>query len=355
MANIDLPEKEIFNQRVRAVQGRIEGITKSNTMAGLLNNNFKKWLSSSSMSPLKLTQELDNNSDGVISGDEFATLLGKMTGERPPEWVVELVFSFVDADVNRGIPLDDWMAFLAASGMEIPDEMFKKKVVVAGSIAIDHKKFETGQTVSVSVSFNVEVVAYEFAVVNQKDMREVHSSLTPNVDMDRPDFDEFEIELDDPGTYVAELRHLGVRLDTETFEVVQAYVEPVVEPPVHSDIEVVDAEVDHPPAAVPAAEGFAGFVARVEAVKLRSEAQALIGEAPAFAVDGDIQSVSRTLLGTGDYRNGYTLHCENSDGCSFRVMFKPREPHHSAGDAFVGSAFPHDWDVALKQLVCREA
>ena len=41
MANIDLPEKEIFNQRVRAVQGRIEGITKSNTMAGLLNNNFK--------------------------------------------------------------------------------------------------------------------------------------------------------------------------------------------------------------------------------------------------------------------------------------------------------------------------
>ena len=151
------------------------------------------------MSPLKLTQELDNNSDGVISGDEFATLLGKMTGERPPEWVVELVFSFVDADVNRGIPLDDWMAFLAASGMEIPDEMFKKKVVVAGSIAIDHKKFETGQTVSVSVSFNVEVVAYEFAVVNQKDMREVHSSLTPNVDMDRPDFDEFEIELDDRG------------------------------------------------------------------------------------------------------------------------------------------------------------
>ena len=209
MANIDLPEKEVFNQRVRAVQGRIEGITKSNTMAGLLNNNFKKWLSSSSMSPLKLTQELDNNSDGVISGDEFATLLGKMTGERPPEWVVELVFSFVDADVNRGIPLDDWMAFLAASGMEIPDEMFKKKVVVAGSIAIDHKKFETGQTVSVSVSFNVEVVAYEFAVVNQKDMREVHSSLTPNVDTDRPDFDEFEIELDDPGTYVAELRHLS--------------------------------------------------------------------------------------------------------------------------------------------------
>ena len=67
-------------------------------MAGLLNNNFKKWLANSAMSPIQLTEELDTDKDGVISGDEFATLLGKMTGERPPEWVVELVFSFVNAN-----------------------------------------------------------------------------------------------------------------------------------------------------------------------------------------------------------------------------------------------------------------
>ena len=76
MATIDLPEKEAFNQQVVAIERRIEGITRSNNMAGLLNNNFKKWLSSSSMSPLKLTEELATNDDGIISGDEFASLLG---------------------------------------------------------------------------------------------------------------------------------------------------------------------------------------------------------------------------------------------------------------------------------------
>ena len=159
MATFDLPEKEVFNQQVEALERRIEGITKSNNMAGLLNNNFKKWLSSSSMSPLKQTEELDTNSDGVISGDEFAALLGRMTGERPPEWGVELVFSFVNADVNSGIPLNDWMAFLAASGLEIPDELFKEKIEVTGSIGILEEQITTGEQLSVTESYNVDVLA----------------------------------------------------------------------------------------------------------------------------------------------------------------------------------------------------
>ena len=58
MATIELPEKQVFDQRVQDLQARIDGITQSNTMAMLLNNNFKKWLSKSSMSPIKLTKEL---------------------------------------------------------------------------------------------------------------------------------------------------------------------------------------------------------------------------------------------------------------------------------------------------------
>jgi len=45
MATIELPEKAIFDQRVQTISNRINGITKSNTMAGLLNSNLKKWLS----------------------------------------------------------------------------------------------------------------------------------------------------------------------------------------------------------------------------------------------------------------------------------------------------------------------
>jgi len=351
MATVDFRDKENFMQRAAAINRRVEGITRNNTMAGLLNNNFKKWLSDSTMSPVKLTEELDTNKDGFISGDEFATLLGKMTGERPPEWVVELVFSFVNANVSDGIPIRDWMAFLAASGMEFPDELFEEKVEVTGSIAILDEAFETGNPVSVTVSFNVEVVAYEFLVFENTTRQEIHSSITPNVDMDRPDFDEFEIEMDEAGTYTAELRHLGVRLDAQTFTVSPAPMEPVVEP-VDESAAPVEAEEATPE---PVVDGFEAFAAHVESMKLRSEAQTVIRAAATFGVSMTVQSISRTLLGLDQYRNGYTAHCTSEAGTAFRVMLKPTENPPVPGQTYDLAAKPHDWDIALKQLVCIEA
>ncbi len=355
MATIDLPEKEVFNQQVGAIERRIAGITRNNNMAGLLNNNFKKWLSSSSMSPLKLTEELDTNNDGVISGDEFASLLGKMTGERPPEWVVELVFSFVNADVSKGIPLNDWMAFLAASGLDIPDELFKEEIKVTGSIGILEDEVLTGESISVTVSFNVDVVAYEFSVADLNTNTTVHNQLTPNSDMDRPDFDEFQLQLSAPGSYAAELRHLGIRLDEHRFTVVSAPEAEKEEsvPEVVQD-SMNDAEHQNEPVHI-AEEGFQAFVSRVEQVKLRSEAQTLIAQAQPYGVQSTIQSVSKTLLGVGEYRNGYTISCLADQGFSMRVMLKPCEVPPNAGDRFEGAVALHDWDVALKQLICLEA
>ena len=351
MATVEFRDKENFMQRAAAINRRVEGITRNNTMAGLLNNNFKKWLGDSAMSPVKLTEELDTNKDGFISGDEFATLLGKMTGERPPEWVVELVFSFVNANVNDGIPIRDWMAFLAASGMEFPDELFEEKVEVTGAIGILEDTYETGQQISVSVSFNVEVVAYEFSVFDNATRQEIHASLIPNTDMDRPDFDEFVIELDEAGNYTAELRHLGVRLDTHMFTVLPAPVEPVVEhvEEAHAPVEVHEAPSE------PVVDGFESFVAHLESMKLRSEAQAAIGESATYGVSAIVQSISRTLLGVDQYRNGFTAHCTTGEGTTFRMMLKPTENPPAAGQTYEVALKPHDWDVALKQLICLEA
>ncbi len=353
MAAIQLPEKALFDQQVNVVSNRIESITSGNTMANLLNSNFKKWLSNSAMDPITLTQELDTNKDNVISGDEFANLLGKMTGERPPEWVVELVFSFVDADPKRGIPLENWMAFLAASGLEIPEELYEVKVDVNGSIAILEDTIEQGETVSITVSFNVEVVAYEFLLYAEGSSEAIDNRLIPNSDMDRPDFDEFEIEIDTPGTYSAELRHLGVRLDTQEFTVL-ARPEPVHEEPEEAAME--EGETHEPDVVVATAEegSFGEFVAVLEAAKLRSDAQALMAEAPAFRVHAHVNAVSRTLLGNGAYRNGMTLHCTEDSGFQFRVMLKPDDEIPVNGDRFVGDIAMHDWDVALRQPVCLE-
>ena len=78
MVEILLPEKEVFDSNVSEISKRIDSMSESNTMARLLHSNFKNWLSSSSMSPVKLTQDLDADKNGVISGDEFAELLNKV-------------------------------------------------------------------------------------------------------------------------------------------------------------------------------------------------------------------------------------------------------------------------------------
>ena len=91
-----------------AINRRVS-ITRNNTIAGLLNNNFK--IGSTAMS-LSMPRTGRQQRRGHL-GDEFANLLGKMTGERPPEWVVELHCT-VNASVNDGIPVRDWMAALVA-------------------------------------------------------------------------------------------------------------------------------------------------------------------------------------------------------------------------------------------------
>lgn len=360
MPNVELPEREVFDRQVKALEQRINGITKKNSMAGLLNNNFKKWLAGSSMSALTLTEELDTDTNGYISGNEFATLLGRMTGERPPDWVTEIVFSFVDATPAQGIPLHDWYAFLAASGLDIPDELFKQKVVITGTIAVLETTVMAGEPLSVSVSFNSDVVGYEVNIASSDASIEPVRQMTMASAMDRPDFHDFVLELQAPGQYTLELSHLGQRLDAAEVQVVprpepvQVEEEPPEAEPPHEDevveaSEPVSADGEHH-----GDNGFVAFVSAIESVKLRSEAQNLIAQAPSHTVHGVIRSVSRTLLGDGMYRNGHTVHCEGEGGVMFRVMLKPRETPPAAGGFYHASVALHDWDVALKQMVCLE-
>ena len=105
MAEILLPEKQEFERRVDAVSQRISSISESNTMAKLLHSNFTNWLNSSAVSPVKLTQDLDEDKNGMISGDEFATLLGKMTGENPLNGWLRWSFRSLKPIRRRAYPL----------------------------------------------------------------------------------------------------------------------------------------------------------------------------------------------------------------------------------------------------------
>lgn len=351
MAEMVLPEKSVFNGRVDEISNRIDAISKGNKMAQLLFNNFKNWLSSSALSPIKLTEDLDKDNNGMISGDEFASLLGSMTGERPPEWVVELVFSFVDAEPDKGIPLDDWMAFLSASGLEIPEHLYTVPVVITGSLNISPQEILAGQSVSISASFNEPVVAYEVKAVNTTTGEE-QQFITPSAEMDTPTFDEFVLDGDAEGEYVVSLIYLGKRLDEDRFRILPApkqEVEATLETK-EADIQPV-VEAHEPPVSL---SGFAQMVQTLEACKLRSDAHLVIAQAPSYRVEGTVMAISRTLLGTDVYRNGMTARCQDSNGLVYRVMMKETEVITSIGSTLVADIAPVDWDIARREVVCQE-
>jgi hypothetical protein len=355
MAEILLPEKERFQARVRAISTRVDSVSQSNTMAKLLHSNFKNWLQSSAMSPVKLTQELDVDHNGMITGDEFAGLLAKMTGERPPEWVIELVFSFVEADTKSGMPISDWMAFLAAAGLEIPEELYHVPVTTTGSILLDTPSVIEGEPFSVTVSFNQAVDAYEVRVTNTSTGHQ-ESFETSSADMDDPMLDDFVLESDEVGMFTVELLHLGLRLDLAEFEVIPA--PPQVEPTTHEnepmDIEDKNPEAGHSSSSTDGTHGLMNLLEALDAATLRSDKQAIIDAAAPQRLRFVILSTQRTLMGNGAYQGGTTLTCESDDGDVFEVMMKSGERMFSNGQSLEVTIVPHSWSLALRHLICRE-
>lgn len=362
MAQVILPEKDEFTKNVAAISNRIQSVSNSNPMAKLLHSNFQSWLNTSATSPVKLTQDLDVNNDGVISGDEFANLLGKMTGERPPEWVVEVVFSFVNANPDSGIPVADWMAFLAACGLTVPDELFLKPVIITGSVLLDVERTLVHQPLTVTVSFNEPVESYQFTMITLATGEE-EAVETVQADMDSPTFDEFVLEADEPGEYQLVLSHMGVRLDEARFI---AEPRPVVEPPVTEadeteilarDTEQNEAENIEPVAQAPpvASNDFTSLIEAFQSVRLRSDTDRLLSDVNTYGVRFTVLSLERTLMGEGAYRNGITLTCMSEEGDAFELMTRADERVFTKGQSVEANVVPHAWSMALRQLICREA
>ena len=379
MARVDLPEKVVFESRVAEIQQRVDNITSSNRMAKLLHGNFKTWLNSSSISPLQLTLDMDNDRNGYISQQEFATLLESMTGERPPNWVSELVFSFVDAKSDMGIPLSDWLAFLAASGMDIPEDMFPSMKDVNGTIVVNPTSVMVGESVKVVVEFDQNILAYEIAATNLT-TGEKEGFLTPVEDMDAPNKDEFVLEPDETGEYEVQLIHLG-KLLALTKVMVDAPVieEPSEEPTVdektpaenktEDDVEN-EVESDEAPGVENTEDMAAPMVVNVEnhtptsplieliqaldKTRLRSESVAMLMDQPSLDVAFVVTGQHRTLLGEAEFKNGTTLTCSHQEGFEFELMTRPTDTPPTVGQRMTGTVVPMQWSIATRRLLCRE-
>lgn len=357
-ATIVLPEKAVFAARSEAIRANIDSITKRNKMAKLLVNNFRGWVESSAMSPLNLTMELDKDKNGLITGDEFAELLGKMTGERPPEWVTELMFSFTGASPDSGIALGEWMAMLAALGVEIPEELFEVNTPVTGTIVLaSPSPVVVDQPVEFRMDFSEGVEAYELVTVQHSNGARESMTIT-KAEMDGVTFDLLSMTPDEADEYTVELLHLGIRLASlklgvEAAPVEAAPVEAAPEPEATKPTPVLTSASPAPVNAVEGGTGLLGLVTALEQTKLHSEALALAAASGPLTVQGVVVGKETTLLGPVGYRTSSTLMIQ-SDGFAVEVMMKPAETHSALGVPVEVTVQPHDWSLARRRLISLE-
>ena len=346
-----LPPRPTFDGQVVALKQRIESISAQNRMARLLNQNFNTWLNGSSMSALNLTQELDKDKDGIISGDEFSDILSKMTGERPPEWVVELMFSFVDADPAAGIPVADWMAFLAANGLDIPDSMFELDIPLAGTLTSERAVYLIDQPIAFTAKFSLEVESYSITVL-QDGVPTPETFTTTSEEMDYPNSDQFILEPDEASVYKVTLSVLGKSLDT-----ISITVEEPLEEDWPEDEEVVEEPqpVQEETQSAPASGHLSDLISVVEQARLRSDAMKILETAPLYTLEGMVKEVSKTLLGEGECRGGETARCVSADGAIVQVMMKRTEESLFTQGQYVSlTVQPVMWSVAVRELICKE-
>jgi len=126
--------QEVFEQQVQQTTQRIEAISSSNRMAGLLQQNFRDNILNGTYDPTTLIYEADENKDNIISIDELNNLIFKLTNENPPPWVSELLFKFMGKDTNEGIMLTEYYAYLTTLGVSPPDSFLQKEEPIVEEI-----------------------------------------------------------------------------------------------------------------------------------------------------------------------------------------------------------------------------
>lgn len=355
-ANIVLPKKEIFLARSQAIGANVDKITKSNRMAKLLVDNFRGWVSSAAVSPLELTVRMDKDQNGLISGDEFADLLGTMTGERPPGWVTELMFSFAGASPDIGIAVGEWLALLAALGVEVPDDLFAAEPPLTGAITIEPEgPHRIDETLTVRLSFSRRVEGYVL-VVEQDGSNDVERLSVPPSEMDGGTFDDLELTPDEADRYTLHLMHGDVRLATSVIDVRGAVLEPAP---------VIAAEPERPPTpskpignvmeapVAPSPSTLAELVDQLAECKLRSEAIEAAEAAPLMTLHGIVVDASTTLLGPEGYRNSETLVVQ-AGAHLIEVMMKTAETYPERGDKVSMTVRPNDWSLARRRMMALE-
>ena len=121
--NLASRAKELANEKISEAVSKVHQTVEDNSdnpMAKMIKERFAKWLQNSGYNATELTTKLDRNADGIIENDEISQFIIEITGNQPPDWVLEHVSSILDSNNDGTILVSELWAYLEDIGFSVP-------------------------------------------------------------------------------------------------------------------------------------------------------------------------------------------------------------------------------------------
>lgn len=284
----------------------IQEMVATNPMIGQLNTQFTSWLLGSGLTGAEIIKMIDSNMDAVIQPTELTSALEKTTGTQPPGWVINGLMSVLDMDKDGSVTVADL-----------------------------HTYFET-----IGLPSGIEEVE--------------------NPEPEQDEFEELDKELEEEARRLAEERIRQEEAEKQRLLEEQQAKE-AAEREAAEKAKQEEAERNKPDALLLNEDGtpidHTQFIELLEGMKLTSERRHAISQSPIQPCSVQIDSIEKTLVGTGPLKNGVTvigrLHGEHGYEVELRL---PSEATENAlkfqqNHTIEAEAQICDWNTGRKRAV----
>ena len=290
--------KELANQKmaeaVTNVQNKIED-NSDNPMAKMIRERFGKWLHDSGYGVTELTTKLDRNADGVIDKEEISQFIVEITGNKPPDWVLEHVSNILDSNNDGIILVSELWDYLEEIG------------------------------------FNVPVI---------ENLLDDEPVLDPVID----EFEQLDNELKQDVEIVASVTEVIPKITVIEEEVV---AEKKIQDPAH-EIETTENEAS-------ISTGIEKNIELLEKSRLHSDANTIIANSKPGKGSLKVERIERNLMVSDNYRGGKTLIGPLDNGpFTVAVLFEPEfndliESSNKSSQVFSFEANLFEWSSGLRR------
>jgi len=115
--------KDLAAEKVTEAASKVQTTIEQNSddpMVAMIRERFGKWLQDSGYDVSELTKKLDRNGDGIIQMEEISEFIFELTGNQPPNWVLEHISTILDSNNDGVVLISELWSYLEELGFAIP-------------------------------------------------------------------------------------------------------------------------------------------------------------------------------------------------------------------------------------------